>query len=113
MTYLKTDFEKLKKIKEIKIIQTPPGEAPEWIRSEWVGLVLPILRNMPPRTYVGGVLDGEVRELEDYLYSIKTAVAIELLGAKSPEAKQWWMDNVNSDIKRILFFRKQDCEVVS
>lgn len=42
----------------IKIISTPPGEAPEYIRQAWIGLVLPA-NNSEPSSYMGtGVLSG-------------------------------------------------------
>ena len=28
---------------EIRITDVPPGEAPEWVRQAWVGLVVPVL----------------------------------------------------------------------
>ena len=44
----------------VRIIATPPGEAPEEVRRAWVGLELPLAAGEtgPHTTPVGGVLTG-------------------------------------------------------
>ena len=32
----------------MRIMAVPPGQAPKWVREEWVGLELPIAENTPP-----------------------------------------------------------------
>src|SRR5947199_83534 len=45
---------------DIRIIDVPPGEAPEWVRRAWVGLVLPLAPGeYGPRVLAAaGVLTG-------------------------------------------------------
>ena len=49
------------RVQYIVIVGTPPGEAPLWVREEWVGLALPV-KEIPPEEegeYVAvGVLGG-------------------------------------------------------
>jgi hypothetical protein len=43
----------------IRIVGVPPGEAPFWVREQWVGLELPLTRHPAPRAfYAFGVLSS-------------------------------------------------------
>lgn len=47
------------KIRLIRIVQPPAGEAPLWVREAWVGIALPVIRGSSLRNYQGvGVLSG-------------------------------------------------------
>jgi hypothetical protein len=90
----------------IRIIATPPGEAPEEVRRAWVGLELPLAAGEAgPRTApVGGVLTGARtflgklfnlltgRRRYAYGYRIDAPQALLLLAEKSPGAAQWWRE---------------------
>ncbi len=85
----------------IRIIATPPGEAPESVRQAWVGLVLPTVGPLRtyitagvlsgPRTALGtliGVFTGRCKFVPGYLVEAPAAVAI--LAKADLEAAEWW-----------------------
>ena len=74
---------------KIRIISTPPGGAPEWVRKEWVGLELPTVESSG-RPQVGAT-GGKPENLGGF--QINGKVAIDALKEKSPEAAKWWEDN--------------------
>jgi hypothetical protein len=92
---------------EIRIIATPPGEAPLAVRRAWVGLVLPLRpgETGPSEAGVSGVLTGprgllariwrlltgqyEVR----WQYLVLVDDALDVLEEASPEAAAWWREN--------------------
>ncbi|HEY7154683.1 MAG TPA: hypothetical protein VH575_12045 [Gemmataceae bacterium] len=90
----------------VRIIATPPGEAPEEVRQAWVGLELPLAAGETgPRTVsVGGVLTGARTFLERLFkllmgqrvlwhgYVINGPQALVLLAEKAPSAARWWRE---------------------
>jgi hypothetical protein len=92
---------------QIRIIATPPGEAPEEIRRAWVGLVLPVAHGEPePGAYFqSGVLTGPktligrwVRYFSGRLtrgtgYAVDADTAIAILDERAPQAASWWREN--------------------
>lgn len=95
---------------QIKIIDVPPGQAPDWVRKEWVGLIMPVAENLPPIISACGVLGGKVENPNGY--PIETSIAIEALTKKSPEAAQWWKDNVSLNCISWLVFHQKVCQLV-
>ena len=112
----------------IRITATPPGEAPEPIRSAWVGLYLPLASGKQPRTLktVGvltgpkslfaswfAVLSGRADDTEGYLVSSRTA--IERLDAVAPEAAAWWREHAAHFMQRhrLFVFDVHACDPVS
>ena len=94
----------------IDIIDVPPGEAPEWVRKEWVGLRLPISNDQETKGLVQiGVLGGESQHRGGY--RIDTAEAITALRGVSPEAAGWWETNVALDFIKCLTFKKDVCRI--
>jgi hypothetical protein len=92
----------------LKITSVPPGEAPEWVREQWVGLVLPLLDGYDHaiRSRTVGVLSGPKSRF-GYLLSrlfgqfkhesgflVESVVAIDLLSNTSQEAADWWRTQV-------------------
>jgi hypothetical protein len=90
----------------VRIIATPPGEAPEEVRRAWVGLELPLAagENGPRTIPVGGVLTG-ARTFWGKLFKLLTgqrryghgyvvdaAQALVLLAERAPWAAQWWRE---------------------
>jgi hypothetical protein len=91
----------------IRIIATPPGEAPEEVRRAWVGLELPLAagetgpRDLPvggvltgARTFLGklfNLLTGQRRYAHGYV--IDAPQALVLLAEKSPRAALWWREH--------------------
>lgn len=90
----------------IRIIATPPGEAPEEVRRAWLGMELPLAAGESgPRTLpVGGVLTGARTFLGKLLkllsgqrqyshgYVIDAPQALVLLAEKAPSAALWWRE---------------------
>jgi hypothetical protein len=90
----------------VRVVATPPGEAPEEVRREWVGLDLPLAGGEigARRVRTGGVLTGPRTFLaklvaaltgrtgHSYGYVIDAPQALVLLAEKSPRAARWWRD---------------------
>ncbi|MBT6690706.1 hypothetical protein HOB10_00015 [Candidatus Parcubacteria bacterium] len=96
----------------IKIISMPAGQAPEWVRQEWVGLELPIMEATAPPGEQIGALGGTPSSQNLNGYSVDTERAMAILSDKSPDAAQWWRDNVPLRMMTALVFGKQFCEPV-
>lgn len=78
----------------IRIIATPPGEAPEEIRRAWVGMELPLAReeSRPRKLNTVGVLSHyETATTLGYIVDGRTAV--DLLASHEPHAAEWWREN--------------------
>jgi hypothetical protein len=74
-----------------KIVNMPAGEAPEWVRSAWVGTVLPKASVAQTGEYTGG-LSGKALEEMGYSpeYTVNAATAISVLNQTRPDAAKWW-----------------------
>ena len=103
------------KVRRIRIVRIPYGEAPEWVRREWVGLELWVEDD--PRDVFEqklgqeaiGVLSGSHDQENSGGYSVGYEEALLILSQKSHRAAQWFRQNT----KPISFlFGKQFCEVV-
>jgi hypothetical protein len=96
----------------------PEGEAPLWVRENWVGLALPLAQRKPTANsfLTGGVVSGP-RSFLSWLYALLTGKlerrsgyivdaleAVSLLERKSPEAAAWWRQNAAYLMKRGRFF---------
>jgi hypothetical protein len=112
---------------EVRIISTPPGEAPEDVRKAWVGLVLPLAVSgaqtrqtvgvlSRPKTFLGlllALLLGRTERQRGYV--VDAYRAIEILAKSAPDAARWWRDNAAASIrpgKRFLF-SAEACQEVS
>jgi hypothetical protein len=113
---------------DIRIIATPPGEAPLRVRRAWVGLVLPLRpgETGPSVAGVTGVLTGprgflariwrlltgqyEVR----WQYLVLVDDALDILEEASPEAAAWWRENTPHLIGRgrAFGFAAEVCEEI-
>ena len=112
----------------IRIIAIPPGEAPPWVREQWVGLVLPLAkRGRRARSRrVFGVLSGPRDFFTRWLavlrgragretgYVVRVLEAIAVLEKKSPEAAAWWRTNVPHMTSpfRCFVFSESVCQVL-
>jgi hypothetical protein len=100
--------------KEIRIIDVPPGEAPESVRRAWVGLVLPVWkRTRGPLLARGfGVLTGRGQVV--YGYAVQAPAAVEILARHAPEAAEWWTRNVPQYLRpgRLFLFHAEVCQEV-
>ncbi|MFA6183496.1 MAG: hypothetical protein WC682_00155 [Parcubacteria group bacterium] len=93
-----------------KIIDVPPGQAPEWVRKAWIGLVMPVAENLPTHTIAMGVLGGKAENPNGY--PVETSIAIQILKEKSPDAAQWWTEHVSPIFMRWLIFKEEVCQLI-
>ena len=89
----------------IRIVRRPVGEAPEWVRDAWFGLLLPTKRGSPRSWPVTGVLSGQASvfaRIRDRMqgrtrrltgYAVNAKAAVDLLAETHPAAAQWWREN--------------------
>ena len=91
----------------LQITQVPPGEAPLWVREQWVGLVLPLAqrRQSPLAFLTSGVVSGPKTGLSRLAalltgrlkresgYRVDTQAAVAILAGRRPEAAAWWREN--------------------
>lgn len=112
---LKTSEPPVPKRKRIRIVTTPPGEAPEEIRKQWVGAEIPILNKQSSECFPVGVLEGDPDSPDLDGYVVRTDEAIRALRGRD-EAELWWSDwrqnhpvGTTSDV---LIFAKDVCELI-
>ena len=96
-------------MKAIRIIATPPGQAPLWVREEWIGLVIPLAEHNVLGTQIG-VNGGQPENLGGY--KVRTSDAINQLKRKSTEASSWWEQSMHLPSIPQLVFAKDVCELV-
>lgn len=91
----------------LKILSVPPGDAPEWVRAQWVGLELPLAGGIAsahtvstlgvlsvPKTWLGWHLMKLFRRFKtEKGYVVECTQAVEVLEAAHPEAAAWWREN--------------------
>lgn len=97
----------------IRIVAAPSGEAPEWVRKGWIGLVLPLNPLLPSlrADFCIGVVSGKRATVGGY--SVEAVMAVEILEQQSLEAARWWRENTNwIQPGRHLIFCPQACELV-
>ena len=91
----------------IRIVSTPPGQAPDEVRKSWVGLVIPL----PEQDNGGlqmGVRGGKPKQLGGY--QVYTTEALDILRKKSPEAAEWFEENAFLSLRFV--FAKEVCELI-
>lgn len=94
----------------IKIVSTPPGQAPEWVRKEWIGVQIPLPKQSVDGFQVG-IRGGAAKNVGGY--QVETNKAIDALKDRSPKAAKWWEDNVPLAWISHFVFSKDVCEFVS
>jgi len=105
-----------RRVHTIRIVATPPGEAPEAVRGAWVGLELPLasgetgLRPLEQIEVISLRLTGKA---QGYLVDSKQALAI--LADQHPEAAAWWHDHCAAALasRAHLAFPPEVCEPIS
>lgn len=112
----------------IRIIAVPPGEAPFWVRQQWVGLELPLAISTTARDYFGfGVVSGPQTRLRQVWamllgraeriqgYAVEGARAVEILQSSSPEAAMWWRTHAAQNLapRRCFVFHAHVCQVIA
>ena len=80
--------------RKIRIVSLFPGDAPEWVRKEWIGLELTVSeRQIPERARVVSALRKPLSDDQNN-YLIEPEELLSKLRQKSPSAEQWYQDNV-------------------
>lgn len=102
---------------KIRITEIPAGEAPENIRKQWVGLILPVDVFLDFKTGIQeGVLGGppKLENLNGFPVKIEDAINA-LEEAKKQEAVLWWKNNISFFGRGAshLVFGKNVCELLS
>lgn len=96
---------------KIRIIDVPPGQAPDWVRKAWVGLEIPLAVQLSVTSSPQKNVPG--RKLERLGgFQVRGKIAITLLSKKSPEAANWWRRNAPHVFSEVLVFKKDVCEVI-
>ena len=114
--------------RKIRIVATPAGQAPEWVRAHWIGLELPLAERCEGRvmTLTTGVLEGPPtffgflsrlfrgRVKVSQGFAVESNDAIAILQTKSPDAADWWRQNTPALLaaRRCFLFQKEVCELV-
>lgn len=93
--------------KKFRIIATPPGQAPEWVRQAWIGLELTISSAPGIQT---GITGGKAENLGGF--SAYGQDAIDLLREKNPQAAAWWKNNASFVLSNYLVFKREVCEEI-
>jgi hypothetical protein len=110
----------------VRIIDTPPGEAPLEVRQAWKGLVLPVAQGQrgPSTWWSAGVLTGPRNAVTRWLramfgrfdraygYPVESRLAFEALKLHAPDAESWWRANTPHlyEAGRCLLFHASACE---
>jgi hypothetical protein len=100
----------------LRIEAVPPGEAPQWVREQGVGLALPLVGRQSRSVLTSGVLSGP-KSLWASLaamfggtlvrrtgYVVETSAAVTILAVKSPEAAAWWRQNTSRLVRPGRYF---------
>jgi hypothetical protein len=102
---------------QIRIIDVPPGEAPQSIREQWVGLVLPLALGLSDswETEATGVVSAKALDepVNGYMVNIEDAMTV--LARKSPEAVSWWREHFPQLFRDAggLVFDENVCELIN
>ena len=91
----------------IRVTSRPAGEAPDAIRDNWIGLVLPVLHEAigPPADLPEAPRVGRLG------YAVRWSDAMRILGAKHPEARDWWKLNVQATTT--VIFEESCCKLAT
>ncbi len=90
---------------KIKIIEVPPGFAPENIRKQWVGIEIPLTENPIPE----GQEAFKIGNQNSDGYQVKGVDAVQaLLDSGKKEAANFWEMYKTGNFK----FKKEVCELI-
>jgi len=95
---------------KIRIISRPSGGAPEMIRDQWVGLVMPAEAT---NSLLADVVTHELVPDRRGGYAVSWGAAMDALEKKDPLTRMWWEGlNATHHFPRLIF-TSDCCEVVS
>jgi hypothetical protein len=96
---------------KVKIVRTPPGEAPLWVREAWVGLEMESVgRAEAGELLMIGACGG--RAVNGDGFRITAQEAMRALGEKREDAKAWWTQRSVMAPDSELVFATHVCAVV-
>jgi hypothetical protein len=97
----------------VRIVATPPGEAPLDVRGAWVGLTLPLYNPAPCTMATFGVVTRS-RQSPMTGYMVNGRQAVEILATKAPWAAAWWLEQTPYVVvgNYVLVFPVEVCEIV-
>jgi hypothetical protein len=102
-------------VAQLRVVRTPPGEAPEEVRRAWVGVQLPLRsgETKPGLHLTEGVLSQQTRGMTTG-YAVNGRAAVKALASHSPEAAAWWRKKAPHVVERgyRLWFPSEVCERV-
>lgn len=99
-------------MKKIRIVSTPPGSAPQWVREGWVGVEIPYDQK---DDLSGGIQcgadGGPAKNLGGY--TVQAKAAFDSLAATAPVCFEWWEQAgfTNGSPDRLVF-RRDVCDVI-
>ncbi len=90
---------------KIKIIDTPPGFAPEEIRKQWIGVIIPLSENPIPEDKVVIRIGNQNRGG----YKVRGSEAVSALKeAGKHEAAEFWQPYSGGEFE----FKKKFCKLI-
>jgi uncharacterized protein DUF4240 len=103
--------------RRIRIVATPPGEAPPSIRAAWIGCVLPLVSGTDSPEF-GGASQGVVsrRSVKAYAgYGVPARDALLILEQHDAAAAQWWREHAPRLLEpgKVLVFAADMCELLN
>jgi len=103
--------------RRIRIVATPPGEAPPAIRAAWIGCVLPLAAGTDSPEF-GGASRGVVsrRSVKAFAgYGVPAREALSILEQHDAAAAQWWREHAPRLLEpgKVLVFAADVCELLN
>jgi len=113
-------FPKYVREKRIRIIAVPPGQAPEEVRKQWIGVEIPLSIEQDAAGFDFGVFGGkpDPRNMTGYKVDIDEAICAltEKNTAESSMATKWWIDwrenTLSGRMADAFTFAKEVCELI-
>lgn len=98
-----------------RILACPLGEAPEWVRHAWIGIILPKSPGIQNGNHAGVLTGNEIREGSyEGGFSVVANVAVAILEQIDIDASDWWSENAKDFLEEggIFAFDDAACENV-
>ena len=95
---------------QIMIVKVPQGEAPDWVKQAWLGVVLPCIG--ASHSSADGVLSGEPANHGCAGYYVPQHLACEILAKTNPAAVAWWKEKGYPKIGHSFVFYENEIVVL-
>lgn len=96
----------------IRIKSLPHGEAPKWVRKEWVGLTLACLPRLIYGEETQGVLSKKFKPNATFVADVSQGDAIARLARKSPKAAEWFRKQGFPKRNQGFLFREEEIDII-